>query len=174
MRRGALALGLAWGLVALGGPVWGSGEGVLDFETGGGSLEAPASAALGGFGSVGEAVAWRQEQFKALERLIKQLRFDLVINRDAVGAAPKLAKLQEMSRGAHFLPAFIEGSGGRGTEAKPRIWEEWQTFRTGFDDLESKVSLLIESAEAQAYDQATRRLSDVGLSCKGCHRPYRY
>lgn len=134
----------------------------------------PQSAADTPFASDREAVIWRQNELKDLERLLRQLRFDLVNNQDARGAAPRLAELQEKATQAHFLPAFIAGTHGRGSDAKPDIWEEWDEFAAGFTDLEEKVSILIEAAEQEDYRAATRAFSDVGLSCRSCHRAYRY
>jgi len=126
------------------------------------------------FASEREAVIWRQDELKDLERLLRQLRFDLVNNQDAQCAAPRLAELQEKATQAHFLPAFIAGTHGRGSDAKPEIWEEWDQFATGFTDLEQKVSTLVEAAEQEDYRAATRAFSEVGLSCRSCHRAYRY
>ena len=134
----------------------------------------PQSAADTPFASDREAVIWRQDELKDLERLLRQLRFDLVNNQDARGAAPRLAELQEKATQAHFLPAFIAGTHGPGSDAKPDIWEEWDEFAAGFTDLEEKVSILIEAAEQEDYRAATRAFSDVGLSCRSCHRAYRY
>ncbi|QHD49886.1 cytochrome c [Vreelandella aquamarina] len=134
----------------------------------------PQSAADTPFASDREAVIWRQDELKDLERLLRQLRFDLVNNQDARGAAPRLAELQEKATQAHFLPAFIAGTHGPGSDAKPDIWEEWDEFSAGFTDLEEKVSILIEAAEQEDYRAATRAFSDVGLSCRSCHRAYRY
>ena len=134
----------------------------------------PQSAADTPFASDREAVIWRQDELKDLERLLRQLRFDLVNNQDARGAAPRLAELQEKATQAHFLPAFIAGTHGPGSDAKPDIWQEWDEFAAGFTDLEEKVSILVEAAEQEDYRAATRAFSDVGLSCRSCHRAYRY
>ncbi|QTF94447.1 MAG: cytochrome c [Halomonas sp. BM-2019] len=121
-----------------------------------------------------EAVTWRREELKGIERLVRQLRFDLVNNRDARGAEPRLAELAERASGEHLAPAFIEGSHGRGSEARPRIWEEWETFEAGFGELEERVAALRAAAEAEDYGLATRELSDLSLTCRSCHRRYRY
>lgn len=126
------------------------------------------------FASEREAVAWRQDELKDLERLLRQLRFDLVNNRDARGAAPRLAELQERATQDYFLPAFIKGTHGRGSDARPAIWEEWDEFAAGFQDLEQKVAVLVEAAEQEDYRAATRAFSDVSLSCRSCHRAYRH
>lgn len=126
------------------------------------------------FASEREAVMWRQDELKDLERLVRQLRFDLVNNRDARGAAPRLAELKERATQTHFLPAFISGTHGRGSDARPQIWDEWDEFAAGFTDLEQKVEALIEAAEREDYRAATQMLSEVGLSCRSCHRAYRY
>ncbi|MFO7648142.1 cytochrome c [Halomonas sp. 3H] len=121
-----------------------------------------------------QAVTWRREELKEIERLVRQLRFDLVNNRDARGAAPRLEELAERASGDHLRPAFIEGSHGRGSEARARIWEEWEAFSEGFDALETRVEALRAAAEAEDYAAATRELSDLSLTCRSCHRRYRY
>ncbi|WP_249975656.1 c-type cytochrome [Vreelandella olivaria] len=126
------------------------------------------------FSSEREAVTWRRDELKDLERLLRQLRFDLVNNQDARGAAPRLSELQARATPDHFLPAFIEGTHGRGSDARPNIWEEWDEFAAGFQDLEDKVGILVDAAEQEDYRAATRAFSDVGLSCRSCHRAYRY
>ena len=120
------------------------------------------------------AVTWRREELKGIERLVRQLRFDLVNNRDARGAEPRLEELAERASGANLLPAFIEGSHGRGSEARARIWEEWEEFKAGFTDLEEQVATLREAAAAEDYRLATRELSDLSMTCRSCHRRYRY
>ncbi|MFC2993268.1 cytochrome c [Halomonas tibetensis] len=120
------------------------------------------------------AVSWRREELKGIERLVRQLRFDLVNNRDARGAEPRLDELAKLATGKHLLPAFIEGSHGQGSEARARIWEEWEEFEAGFSALEERVAALREAAEAEDYRLATRELSDLSLTCRSCHRRYRY
>lgn len=133
--------------------------------------EAPQTAR---FESPREAVTWRRDELKEIERLVRQLRFDLVNNRDARGAAPRLAELAERARGEHLLPAFIEGSHGRGSDARARIWDEWEQFSEGFDALEARVAALTEAAEAEDYRLATREFSELSLSCRSCHRRYKH
>lgn len=126
------------------------------------------------FDDAREAVTWRREELKEIERLVRQLRFDLVNNRDARGAAPRLETLVERASGEHLLPAFIEGSHGRGSEARARIWDEWEAFSEGFETMELRVAALVAAAEAEDYAQATRELSELSLTCRGCHRRYRH
>ncbi|WP_290797684.1 cytochrome c [Halomonas sp.] len=152
---GALAMGLTLGLA---GPLQAEAP-----DTEGPQFEDPR-----------HAVTWRREELKGIERLVRQLRFDLVNNRDARGAEPRLEELTRLASGAHLLPAFIEGSHGRGSEARARIWEEWEEFEAGFLALEERVAALREAAEAEDYRLATRELSDLSLTCRSCHRRYRY
>ncbi|WP_253451901.1 cytochrome c [Halomonas sp. Y3] len=158
LRKSLMAVLAAGSILALAGPLQAespNGEGPL-------------------FENPREAVTWRREELKSIERLVRQLRFDLVNNRDARGAEPRLAELAERASGESLLPAFIEGSHGRGSEARPLIWEEWEAFEAGFADLEARVAALREAAEAEDYRLATRELSDLSLSCRSCHRRYRY
>ncbi|TVP48011.1 MAG: cytochrome c [Halomonas sp.] len=126
------------------------------------------------FSSERDAVVWRREELKEIESLVRQLRFDLVNNQDAEAAAPRLAELQERASAEHLLPAFIEGTHGSGSEARPSIWAEWDNFTAGFNDLESHVNALVEAAHGEDYRGAARALSDVATTCRSCHRVYRY
>ena len=87
---------------------------------------------------------------------------------------PRLLKLQERASADRLLPAFIEGTHGSGSEARASIWEEWGEFAAGFSDLEDKIANLIDVAEQEDTRNTARALSEVGASCKSCHRAYRY
>ncbi|MCH4813195.1 c-type cytochrome [Vreelandella neptunia] len=138
------------------------------------SLTMPAAASDTPFASDREAVVWRREELKDIESLVRQLRFDLINNQDIEAAAPRLAELQERASAQHLLPAFIAGTHGGGSEARASIWEEWDEFAAGFTDLEEKVAHLVDVAEQEDPRETARALSDVGASCKSCHRAYRY
>ncbi|OWV28154.1 c-type cytochrome [Halomonas campaniensis] len=126
------------------------------------------------FANEREAVIWRREELKDIESLVRQLRFDLINNQDIEAATPRLLELQERASAQRLLPAFIEGTHGSGSEARASIWEEWDQFTDGFTDLEDKIANLIEVAEQQDPRDTARALSEVGASCKSCHRAYRY
>lgn len=126
------------------------------------------------FASEREAVMWRQQELKDIESLVRQLRFDLINNQDGEAAAPRLTELQERASAQQLLPAFIVGTHGRGSEARASIWEEWDEFAAGFTDLEDKIAQLIEVAEKGDTRDTAQALSEVGASCKSCHRAYRY
>tara|TARA_R110002020_G_scaffold144168_2_gene317065 strand:- start:945 stop:1472 length:528 start_codon:yes stop_codon:yes gene_type:complete len=126
------------------------------------------------FASEREAVVWRREELKDIESLVRQLRFDLINNQDIEAATPRLLELQERASAQRLLPAFIEGTHGSGSEARASIWEEWEDFAVGFSDLEDKITNLIGVAEQEDTRDIARALSEVGASCKSCHRAYRY
>lgn len=126
------------------------------------------------FASEREAVIWRREELKDIESLVRQLRFDLINNQDMEAATPRLSELQERASAQRLLPAFIAGTHGSGSEARASIWEEWDEFAAGFTDLEGKIANLIDVAEQQNPRDTARALSEVGASCKSCHRSYRY
>lgn len=146
---------------------WGDGEAEA-------APSMPQTVSDSSFSSEREAVVWRRDELKDIESLVRQLRFDLVNNQDADAAEPLLAELQERANAEHLLPAFIAGTHGTGSEARPAIWEEWDKFSAGFADLESKVNNLVEATHQEDYRGAARALSDVVTSCRSCHRAYRY
>lgn len=139
-----------------------------------GELAMPQAVSDTPFASEREAVIWRREELKDIESLVRQLRFDLINNQDMEAAMPRLLELQERASGQRLLPAFIAGTHGSGSEARASIWEEWDQFAAGFSDLEDKIANLIEVAEQQDPRDTARALSEVGASCKSCHRAYRY
>ncbi|MYL24042.1 cytochrome c [Halomonas alkaliantarctica] len=126
------------------------------------------------FSSEREAVMWRQQELKDIESLMRQLRFDLVNNQDAQSAKPRLKELKERASADNLMPAFIADTHGPGSDARPKLWEEWERFGAGFHDMEQHIDSLIEAANAGEYRAAAKALSDTGRSCKSCHRQYRY
>ncbi|GAB2799479.1 hypothetical protein GCM10027040_28380 [Halomonas shantousis] len=120
-----------------------------------------------------QAIEWRREEFKAIERALKKLRFSLVVHTDPQAAREPLALLKEKANGEHMLPAFRMKSLGGDSQARPEIWENWEAFAQGFDDLEARVDALNQAAQAEDYDTARQALSDVALSCKSCHRRFK-
>jgi cytochrome c556 len=173
LQRHALGAGLA---LLLGVPSVLAGEEAnqASNEASNSALAMPESVSDTPFASEREAVMWRQQELKDIESLVRQLRFDLVNNQDVEAAAPRLAELQERARGQQLLPAFIKGTHGSGSDARSTLWEEWDEFATGFTDLEAKIDQLVEVAEQGNVRQTAQALSEVGASCKSCHRAYRY
>lgn len=149
-------------------PLAGAEEGVSS------TVAMPQAASDSPFASDREAVVWRREELKDIESLVRQLRFDLINNQDAEAAAPRLEELQARATAEQLLPAFIVGTHGSGSEARASIWEEWDQFAAGFTDLEEKINHLVDVAEQEDRRETAKALSDVGASCKSCHRAYRY
>lgn len=139
-----------------------------------GTTAMPMSVSDTPFSTERDAVVWRREELKDIESLVRQLRFDLVNNENAEEAAPRLAELQQRASGEHLLPAFIAGTHGAGSEARPAIWEEWDDFSAGFAELERHVDQLVIVAGEEDYRGAAQALSAVAASCKSCHRAYRF
>ena len=134
----------------------------------------PANADETPFADQRDAVSWRREEFKETETLVRQLRFDIVNQRDLSKASPRLETLRQRASGDNMLPAFIAGSHGPGSDARPEIWEEWDEYRAGFSRLEDSITSLIDAVANDDLAAAAKGLSDVGASCKSCHRGYRY
>ena len=121
-----------------------------------------------------DAVSWRREEFKEIETLVRQLRFDIVNQRDLSKVGSRLETLRQRASADNMLPAFIEGSHGAGSDARPEIWEEWDEYRDGFSRLEDSITTLTDAVANDDLAAAAKGLSDVGASCKSCHRRYRY
>ncbi|WP_404413243.1 cytochrome c [Vreelandella aquamarina] len=134
----------------------------------------PSSAESTSFADQREAVIWRQDTFDESKSLLRQLRFDIVNQRDLSAAEPRIDSLRQMLSADNMLPAFIEGSHGSGSDARPEIWEEWDRYRSGFDQLDTDIATLQEAVSNDDLRAAAKGLSVVGESCKSCHRGYRY
>lgn len=72
------------------------------------------------------------------------------------------------------LEGFIPGSDKGDTEAKPKIWQNWDDFKTKAEKLEQETAKLAELAKtATKVEEVAPQLGNTGKVCKGCHDDYK-
>lgn len=68
---------------------------------------------------------------------------------------------------------FPEGSDFGETEAKEKIWEEFDKFKTAAQKAEKAAAELAEAAASGDGKLIGAKFKATGESCKGCHDTYR-
>ncbi|MCW8885251.1 MAG: cytochrome c [Motiliproteus sp.] len=69
---------------------------------------------------------------------------------------------------------FPEGSGGGVSEALPKLWLEWDQFKSLADHTTEEAQKLGELSGNGANRRAlTKQFINLGKSCKSCHTDYR-
>jgi cytochrome c556 len=66
---------------------------------------------------------------------------------------------------------FPEGS-GEGTEASPKIWEDWAGFQAAWDRYDAVVAAAV-AANPQDAGALGQHVGLVGAQCGACHQAYR-
>ena len=69
--------------------------------------------------------------------------------------------------------AFPEGSDFGETNAKEKIWEEWDRFLAAAEKNQVAIAALVKAAEGGDMGAIKAAVKDVGESCKSCHKAYR-
>lgn len=87
--------------------------------------------------------------------------------------AERIAALSKMP-----LEGFIEGTdllsmGAEKTEAKPDIWEQWDTFKEKMSSFEAEAAKLAEVAKTGDLAQIKPQFGETGKNCKSCHDEFR-
>lgn len=74
-----------------------------------------------------------------------------------------------------IVDMFPEGTlTGADTDAKPEIWQDWDTFREKANDLQVAAANLVQVVDGGGDMAAVgAAFGDVGKACGGCHRPFR-
>jgi cytochrome c556 len=75
--------------------------------------------------------------------------------------------------GAQLEILFPEGSGGKGTEALPAIWEQPEKFSEAVAESEKATADLRDAAASGDRKAIMAAFKAVGQSCKSCHENYR-
>jgi cytochrome c556 len=91
---------------------------------------------------------------------------------DAAAVAATLKEYGDHAAKFDIAALFPEGSGGEGTEALPKIWEDAAGFAKAVDDYKAVAAA---AAAANPADVAAlqAQLDAIGKSCGACHEVYR-
>ena len=68
---------------------------------------------------------------------------------------------------------FPEGSGGGVSDASAKIWEDFDGFKEAAKKFELAALSVVEAANISGKDAIMAAASNVGDSCKSCHRKFK-
>ena len=66
-----------------------------------------------------------------------------------------------------------KGSGGSATRAKTNIWTEMEEFKARFLAMQNALDKLLSATDGTNLRAAKTAFSEVGGTCKACHKVYR-
>ena len=75
--------------------------------------------------------------------------------------------------GGMIPEGFIPNSAVEGSAALPEIWMNWTDFTQKGVDFQTAASGLATAANTGGFAAAQSMVQGVGMTCGGCHRPYR-
>lgn len=115
----------------------------------------------------------RQDQFEEIKSTFKQLRFEVVVNRnfDEKKATQYAKKLVELNK--PLLGMFKERSDQGGTKASSQIWQKWPDFVKQMDRYQVASQNVLEPLRYANREDAAMYVNQAAKSCKGCHRLYK-
>jgi len=91
---------------------------------------------------------------------------------DAQAFAKRAANVAVLS--SMPLEGFIPGTDEGDTDAKAKIWENWEDFKAKMVKFEEKSGKLAEVAKtATSVKEVMRPFLNTAKTCKGCHRKYK-
>jgi len=117
-----------------------------------------------------------KERMDLMERQKDDMK---IIGNMAKGKTPfDAAKAAEAARDialtAKEIPElFPEGSTGGESEALPAIWEKWDRFTSGAEDLGRAADALVSAFDDRDNQDWKGAFRKVGEACKSCHEDFR-
>jgi cytochrome c556 len=91
---------------------------------------------------------------------------------DAATVATTLKAYGDHAAKFDIAALFPEGSGGEGTEALPKIWEDAAGFAKAVDEYKAVAAAAAASNPADVAALGAQ-LDAIGKSCNSCHEVYR-
>jgi cytochrome c556 len=75
---------------------------------------------------------------------------------------------------ARMIPEiFPAGSGVGKSHAKPEIWQDWDKFKAGADNLAAQADKMAALGAGGDVAQIGAQLGQLGKACGGCHEAFR-
>ena len=109
------------------------------------------------------AIAWKVTRLRAMAQ------GEAPVN-DAEAA--KDARDVEVLAGM-ITEGFIPNSIVQGSSALPEIWMNMDDFHQKAMDLQNAAKALADAASQNGFEASKGMVQAVGMTCGGCHRPYR-
>lgn len=84
------------------------------------------------------------------------------------------AHAQNIHNNANMIQAAFQRSISSGrTDAKPKIWADWTTFKLRADDLKTRSAELASVAAAGGRNRIMNAVKALGKACRECHDLFR-
>ena len=112
----------------------------------------------------------RMDRFSNAKDQLKQIKKAL----SADDFATVLNTASSLREWASVMPDYFpEGSGMAPSEASPRIWEEFESFKVAAKNHEEAAIMLMEAADANDKDTSISAFKALAGTCSSCHRQFR-
>ena len=115
----------------------------------------------------------RKALMKGISKTNKALR---AANKDGdLAAVEKNALALQTEFGKIANPClFLKGSSGKGSRAKPAIWENWSDFEAKAKKAGALASAVATQAKMGKAEETGALVKALGKeACNSCHKPYR-
>ena len=130
------------------------------------------SATVSAQGNSGGVIQYRQKVMDAISGHMGGTGQILKHKLDYTAHIPQHAR--SIADLAKLVPAiFPKGSGEGKTDALPKIWQDWDGFKSKARKLESEANKLAQVAESGDAGEITAQMKKVGKACGGCHKKFR-
>ena len=112
----------------------------------------------------------RMDRFKASKESVKQIRKALK-TKDWSAIQKEANDLQQWaSEMSNFFP---EGSNGKPSEAKDKIWSDWEGFLRSVESYQEGTEKLVKSSSNKSLDATATAFEATLKSCKSCHNDFK-
>ena len=108
-------------------------------------------------------IKWNVAQMGAMMR--GKIPFDAQV---FANRAANLAVLSQMP-----LEGFTPGSDKGDTDAKPKIWQNWDNFNAKMTHFQQEAAKLAEVAKTATRAKIGSQFVKTVKTCKGCHKKYK-
>lgn len=72
-----------------------------------------------------------------------------------------------------ILRGFPEDSEGKGSDAKPEIWLNWDDFKAKMEDMSRESAALAKVAAGSDTAAIKEQFGKTSKTCKACHKEYK-
>ena len=112
----------------------------------------------------------RMDRFKASKESVKQIKKALK-TKDWNAIQKEANALQQWAlEMSNFFP---EGSNGKPSEAKDKIWSDWEGFLRSVGSYQEGTEELVKASSKQSLEATATAFKATLKSCKACHNEFK-
>ena len=119
------------------------------------------------------ATMTNEQLVEARQAAMKQNGMTLRGAADLSGEQAVAAAASLLQNFTNLPDLFKEGSITDKSKAQPNIWENWEDFRTRFDNAAEAAKRMLAAAQSGDTAGYTGAIKEIGDSCGSCHMTYR-